>query len=117
LLRSDQYRCIAEKALADDDTVIQSDRLTQHRQMRTDAALRRRHDFAEAAGVEQCCNTLSCRAFQIAAGRGSHRAIAYIHASAHARPPHSSTACIRRRLTTAGVAPASLIVTTTSPRR
>src|SRR6185437_10983264 len=108
LLSGYQHVFAVQASLADDDAIVEGGRLVQLRQMRADGALGWAEKFAER----------SCNKQPDDARAGIGFVIAGALCERHGWPPASrvSTAWSRRRLTTAGVAPASLIDTRTSRR-
>ncbi len=112
LLRRDHDFFSVESTASDDDTVVEGARNVELRQVRAHDAFARTEDFVEScrdragrrhAGARSPRKSVSSAQ---TCGRGTHAA----------SPSNSSTAWSRRRLTTAGVAPVSLIVTSTSAR-
>ncbi len=106
LLRGDKNRVASEARRADRDAVIERRRHTQLRQMRAHHPLRRRDPFAEAAFVEQQLDALARATLGETYARVERLRMMRCHSI-------SAAACARRRLTTAGVAPMSLMETVT----
>src|SRR5450830_137415 len=91
-----------QQAAPHHDAVIERHGRVELCQVRADHARRRRQEFLEAAGIEDGRDALARRQFQVAA---------------HGVPPVSvSAAWSSRRLTTAGVAPMSLMQMRASAR-
>ncbi len=107
-LRRDQHAAAAERRRAHDDAVVERHRRVEQRQVRARRTRGRRQQLAERAGVDQRGDPLA-RVRLVEAVLDDGR----LHRSRGAR--NSSTAWSSRRLTTAGVAPTSLIEMRTPP--
>ncbi len=92
-----------QRARPDDDAVVERARQSEPREMRARRGLLRRQEFAHRPGIEQARDAL-------AGGRLRSSCVAALMISLYA-----ASACDRRNVTTAGVAPMSLMTKLSLP--
>src|SRR6185369_15567295 len=107
-LGRDKNRLVGQSTATDDHAVVEGAGQLELGQMRAGLGDGRRQDFGKAAGIEQ--------ALEPGAGGGLEPALAASERRSHCAPPrYSASAWARRSVTTAGVAPLSLIAIAVPP--
>src|SRR4029077_797992 len=102
LLRGDEHRPARKFPTADDDAVVKGSREVELREVRAHGALLRADELAKTSGIENPRNPLARR-------RLVEVQLVRLQKVAHSPPSISRAPCIRRRVTTSGRAPPSLI--------